>query len=60
MKKFACLLVSFFAASALTGCGSDSGDVALGMAKAVAAGDAALMEMRLNERKQQNELNQKK
>ena len=40
MKKFACLLASVFAASALTGCGSDSGDVALGMAKAVAAGDA--------------------
>ena len=40
MKKFACLLASVFAASALTGCGSYSGDVALGMAKAVAAGDA--------------------
>jgi len=40
MKKIVFLLTSIFTASALTGCGSDPESVALGMAKAVAAGDA--------------------
>ena len=40
MKKNVFLLAAIFTASALTGCGSDPENIALGMAKAVAAGDA--------------------
>ena len=40
MKKTVFLLAAIFTVSALTGCGSDPEDVALGMAKAIAKGDA--------------------
>ena len=40
MKKLIFALASVFTASALTGCGNDPEDVALGMVKAIVNGDA--------------------
>ena len=40
MKKIIFALASVFTASALTGCGNDPEDVALGMVKAIVNGDA--------------------
>ena len=43
MKKLIFALASVFTASALTGCGNDPEDVALGMVKAIVNGDALLL-----------------
>ena len=43
MKKIIFALASVFTASALTGCGNDPEDVALGMVKAIVNGDALRM-----------------
>ena len=46
MKKLIFALASVFTASALTGCGNDPEDVALGMVKAIVNGDAPTARLR--------------